>query len=196
MSIRRLLARLRSRAPEAPVEAGAIAAGGAEGIGASPPTGPSESAEAPGAPAEDRRAAARVRHFGWARFSFGEEAGQGLVTDLSVAGAFVERPTACPPPGSRVELRLKPAGGHPTLPVDCEVVRVEERGFPALRGPRARGRRAPRRGGRGRRGPGQGGSGAGPRWSGPGAGEPRGRAEVPGRLDSGSVEEAGWVPRR
>ena len=133
MPIRRLLGRLRSRrSAESPP-----AAPGAPGSGAgTPPADREGKAPEPAGhasvPIPDRRAQVRIRHFGWARFAFGEEAGQGLVTDLSVAGAFVERPTVLPPAGAKLELRLKPAGGHPTLPIDGEVVRVEERGF-ALR---------------------------------------------------------------
>lgn len=136
MPIRRLFGRLRSRRSAVAEPAPAPSGDAARRAASSPasPDGGSDGAarNAEAATEADRRAQVRIRHFGWARFAFGEEAGQGLVTDLSVAGAFVERPTAAPAAGAKLELRLKPAGGHPTLAIDCEVVRVEERGF-ALR---------------------------------------------------------------
>ena len=137
MPIRRLLGRLRSgrrRAPTDPVAGSADPGGEAAAAASAEATGGAEEAPdaAAGRPATDRRREVRIRHFGWARYALGDETGEGLVTDLSVGGAFVERPTLRPSPGAKLELRLKPAGGHPTLPIDCEVVRVEERGL-ALR---------------------------------------------------------------
>ncbi|MDJ0847561.1 MAG: PilZ domain-containing protein [Myxococcota bacterium] len=87
---------------------------------------------APSQDASERRDEVRVDRFGWARYQAGDAEGQGLVTNLSQTGAMVERCSEPLDPGTKLVLRLKPAGGFKTVSVDAEVVRATEEGF-ALR---------------------------------------------------------------
>jgi hypothetical protein len=80
----------------------------------------------------EQRRAPRVEKLGWARYESGEVAGQGLVTNLSQSGALVERCSAPLLAGAKVVLRLKPAGGHPSVELEAEVVRATRDSF-ALR---------------------------------------------------------------
>jgi hypothetical protein len=80
----------------------------------------------------DLRAAPRMEKLGWARYQSGEVEGQGLVTNLSENGALVERCSEPLVAGARIVLRLKPAGGHPSVELEAEVVRATRDSF-ALR---------------------------------------------------------------
>lgn len=85
--------------------------------------------EAPEEHRDEQRNSRRVERFGWARFDSGEVEGQGLVTNLSLAGAMVERCSEPLDPGAKLVLRLKPAGGYETVSMEAEVVRATEDGF-------------------------------------------------------------------
>jgi hypothetical protein len=85
----------------------------------------------PGGDPEQRRAR-RIEKLGWARYESGEVEGQGLVTNLSESGALVERCSRPLLAGAKIVLRLKPAGGHPSVELEAEVVRATRDSF-ALR---------------------------------------------------------------
>lgn len=72
----------------------------------------------------EQRRAPRVERLGWARYESGESEGQGLLTNLSATGALVERCPHALVPGAKLTLRLKPAGGHPSVSLEAEVVRT------------------------------------------------------------------------